>query len=107
MNLILNSSYISVYEAAGIPKVRLYRVYNSSAKGVVIEGQEKYTGQWFTTDLNYALSYVEKNKKVIKGQNVLDNKYDYSDLKVDVVELNPSEAKEIFIITRNCFKKKN
>jgi hypothetical protein len=96
----------SVYEAAGIPKVRLYRVYNSSAKGVVIEGQEKYTGQWFTTDLNYALSYVEKNKKVIKGQNVLDNKYDYSDLKVDVVELNPSEAKKYLLSQETVLKEK-
>lgn len=94
------------YEAAGIPKVRLYRVYNSSAKGVVIEGQEKYTGQWFTTDLNYALSYVEKNKKVIKGQNVLDNKYDYSDLKVDVVELNPSEAKKYLLSQETVLKEK-
>jgi hypothetical protein len=96
----------SVYEAAGIPKIRLYRVYNSSAKGVVIEGQEKYTGQWFTTDLNYALSYVEKNKKVIKGQNVLDNKYDYSDLKVDVVELNPSEAKKYLLSQETVLKEK-
>ena len=95
-----------VYEAAGIPKLRLYRVYNPSAKGVVIEGQEKYTGQWFTTDLDYALSYVEKNKKVIKGQNVTDNKYDYSDLKVDVVELNPSEAKKYLLSQETILKEK-
>jgi len=95
-----------VYEAAGIPKLRLYRVYNPSAKGTVIEGQEKYTGQWFTTDLDYALSYVEKNKKVIKGQNVTDNKYDYSDLKVDVVELNPSEAKKYLLSQETILKEK-
>ena len=96
----------AVYESLGIPKIKLYRVYNTDANGIVIEGQEKYKGQWFTSDLDYALSYIEKNKKVIKGKNVTDNKYDYSGLKVDIIELNPSEAKKYLLSKETIYNEK-
>jgi hypothetical protein len=87
----LNPELVSTAEQmAGVKEkiIRLYRVYNPDAKGVVEKGQEKYTGKWFSSDIDYILDYVEKNYVKTENGN------DYTGLKLSYVDLPLSEARK-------------
>ncbi len=76
-------------KAVGDKTIRLYRVGNPHASGNVSE-YEPYRGKWFSSNLDYVLSYVEGN--FVKNRTNDKVSFDYSGAKIQYIDLPVSQA---------------